>query len=399
MTNRDNNQDSCNVQEENLLAISADGPETTPKDRNGTRNKPEEIHSNDDDEENVHQSTAQPNNQLPTTQLDTGRQRYTSKQSLHKDVLVENREPKLLSDSELKNIGNRLCSLCRYDDAIIYYGHAISKNPNVAIYYSNRALCYLKLQQWNQTICDCRRALELEPNLIKAHFFYGQALAETLNFDDALKHLERAHELAKERKMNFGDDIAYQIRLVKRLRWTKSEDDNSRFEDELHNYLNGLIELDKQRRLNLLIEQKQSLKTVEDSWKTKASTSTKQQPEDLSTRSVGQLELEEQAIISRCDNYSDKLVSMFNDLKLRRKKRDVPEYLCGKISFEIMRDPVITPSGITYDRQDIEEHLRRVGYFDPITRQPLKVNQLISNLAMKEVVDAYLDENEWALHQ
>lgn len=40
------------------------------------------------------------------------------------------------------------------------------------------------------------------------------------------------------------------------------------------------------------------------------------------------------------------------------QKRDVPDYLCGKISFELMRDPVITPSGITYDRKDIEEHLQ-----------------------------------------
>ena len=27
--------------------------------------------------------------------------------------------------------------------------------------------------------------------------------------------------------------------------------------------------------------------------------------------------------------------------------REVPDYLCGKISFELMRDPIITPSGIT----------------------------------------------------
>ena len=40
------------------------------------------------------------------------------------------------------------------------------------------------------------------------------------------------------------------------------------------------------------------------------------------------------------------------------QKREVPDYLCGKISFELMRDPVITPSGITYDRKDIEEHLQ-----------------------------------------
>ena len=52
--------------------------------------------------------------------------------------------------------------------------------------------------------------------------------------------------------------------------------------------------------------------------------------------------------------------------------RDVPDYLCGKISFEIMKEPVITPSGITYDRKDIEEHLQvgcalRVGPLDPTT--------------------------------
>ena len=30
------------------------------------------------------------------------------------------------------------------------------------------------------------------------------------------------------------------------------------------------------------------------------------------------------------------------------QNREVPDYLCGKISFELMRDPCITPSGITY---------------------------------------------------
>jgi STIP1 family protein 1 len=29
----------------------------------------------------------------------------------------------------------------------------------------------------------------------------------------------------------------------------------------------------------------------------------------------------------------------------RRQKRDVPDFLCGKISFEILKEPVITPSG------------------------------------------------------
>lgn len=61
-----------------------------------------------------------------------------------------------------------------------------------------------------------------------------------------------------------------------------------------------------------------------------------------------------------------------------------------------MKEPVITPSGITYDRKDIEEHLQRVGHFDPVTRHPLTTDQLIPNLSMKEVVDSFLIENEWA---
>lgn len=74
----------------------------------------------------------------------------------------------------------------------------------------------------------------------------------------------------------------------------------------------------------------------------------------------------------------------------------MPDYLCGRISFEILKDPVITPSGITYDRKDIEEHLQRVGHFDPVTRKKLTSEELIPNLSMKEVVDAFLLENEWA---
>ncbi|XP_064808787.1 E3 ubiquitin-protein ligase CHIP-like [Oncorhynchus masou masou] len=76
-------------------------------------------------------------------------------------------------------------------------------------------------------------------------------------------------------------------------------------------------------------------------------------------------------------------------------KREIPDYLCGKIRFELMREPCIIPSGITYDRKDIEEHLQRVGHFDPVTQSPLTQDQLIPNLAMKEVIDAFIQENGW----
>ena len=47
-------------------------------------------------------------------------------------------------------------------------------------------------------------------------------------------------------------------------------------------------------------------------------------------------------------------------------------------------------------RKDLEEHLQRVGHFDPLTRVPLKRDALVPNLAMKEVIEEFLEHNTWA---
>ncbi|XP_028089114.1 E3 ubiquitin-protein ligase CHIP isoform X8 [Camellia sinensis] len=75
---------------------------------------------------------------------------------------------------------------------------------------------------------------------------------------------------------------------------------------------------------------------------------------------------------------------------------DVPDYLCCKITLDIFRDPVISPSGITYERGVILDHLQKVGTFDPITREPLSESQMIPNLAIKEAVQAFLGKHGWA---
>jgi len=38
----------------------------------------------------------------------------------------------------------------------------------------------------------------------------------------------------------------------------------------------------------------------------------------------------------------------------------VPEHLCCNITMDMFRDPVVTPSGVTYERSVILEHLERV---------------------------------------
>lgn len=270
------------------------------------------------------------------------------------------------SDKELKDLGNKHFTARNYESAIDCYTKALLKNPSVPHYYTNRALCYLNQKRWALAIADAKQALEREPNLVKGHFYLGKALLERDTLDEAIKHLQRANDLAREQKLNFGDDIAVQLRIARKKRWNIQEEHRIQQEIELQVYLNRLVLEDKERKVDEL------RRTGED------------------------VDLQIEKIEEQSDERVAEVGGMFAKTDERRRKREVPDFLCGKISFEILKEPVITPSGITYDRKDIEEHLQRVGHFDPVTRTKLTQDLLIPNFAMKEVVDSFLQENEWA---
>lgn len=96
----------------------------------------------------------------------------------------------------------------------------------------------MKLKKWDHSCQDCRRALDIDQNLVKAHFFLGQSLLELELFDEAIKHLQRACDLAKEQNRNFGDDIASQLRLARKRRFNVQEEKRICKEIELQSYLN-----------------------------------------------------------------------------------------------------------------------------------------------------------------
>ena len=287
----------------------------------------------------------------------------------------------MASSNKFKEEGNKLFMKRNYKEAIEMYTKAIEKS-NMSIYHTNRALCYYKMQQWPMAIEDCRRAIELDPHSVKAHFYMGQAACELNQFDEALVHLKRAHELTKELNENYGDEITRTIRNVKKRRWNFLEENRIKQEIELQSYLNRLMLEDKERQ----VKKAKGGGAV-------AATAT---PVVVIAENLNEKECEQiNAIEADYQQKCDELTRLFNENDSRRRKREIPDYLCGKISFEIMNDPVITPSGITYDRYDIEQHLHRVGRFDPVTRQELTIDQLIPNLTMKEVLEHFVSENEW----
>ncbi|KAJ1563755.1 RNA polymerase II-associated protein 3, partial [Nowakowskiella sp. JEL0078] len=71
--------------------------------------------------------------------------------------------------------------------AIAAYSKSVSfdSNPSTPAVYTNRALCFLKLSQFNNVIKDCDLALELESKNVKALWRRGLAKTELKDWSSA----------------------------------------------------------------------------------------------------------------------------------------------------------------------------------------------------------------------
>lgn len=77
-----------------------------------------------------------------------------------------------------------------------------------------------------------------------------------------------------------------------------------------------------------------------------------------------------------------------------------PEFRCP-ISLELMRDPVVGPTGITYDRAGIEAWLLAAGAGKtaaasstcPVTKGDLRADDLVPNHALRRVIQAWCVAN------
>jgi len=102
---------------------------------------------------------------------------------------------------------------------------------------------------------------------------------------------------------------------------------------------------------------------------------------------------------SQNKNDQDKMLNEILDMiKLNEKSfqdLEVPEYMCCKITFELMKEPIITPDGICYEKEILTEHLNKNGYFDPVTRKPLPVSKPIPNKTLRSAIEHFELENPW----
>ncbi|XP_073058129.1 E3 ubiquitin-protein ligase CHIP-like isoform X1 [Primulina eburnea] len=261
----------------------------------------------------------------------------------------------------LRQDGNTCFKKDRFAAAIEAYTEAITLCPNVPVYWTNRALCHLKRNDWKRVEEDCRRAVELDHHSVKGHYMLGLALLQRKVYAEGVKKLEKALDLGRGANPNgyMVEEIWQELATARYLTWEHEATERSW---NLQNLREACV---------AALKQKQFLDTSD----------TEGFVDENGKSNLDQLE---------------GLACVFDKAAENDTPTELPDYLCCKITLDIFRDPVITPCGITYERAVILEHLLKVGKFDPITREPLYAYQLVPNLAIKEAVRAYLEKHGWA---
>jgi len=251
-----------------------------------------------------------------------------------------------------KDRGNTLFTECRYVEAIQEYSAAIVLAPREVVLFTNRALCHSRLCNFTMVEDDCRKAIDLDMKSCKAHYLLGKAQLELRRFDEAIKSYTRALSYSKEqeRTKEFHDDAFDGLYMSKRHKWMEK---NAELVTKLENL--------KERCKQLLRDNPAN-------------------PNDTPTTD-DELSLIEAVFMERSEVITDTVV---------------PESMCCGISMELMRDPVVTPSGNTFDRKMLISHIRENGPIDPVSRQHMTADMLIPNLAMKSLIQEHFDRHPWA---
>jgi hypothetical protein len=90
---------------------------------------------------------------------------------------------------------------------------------------------------------------------------------------------------------------------------------------------------------------------------------------------------------SRQENLSTSASNNNNRNEVTSDWNEYESFICP-ICQEVMYDPVITPKGISYERKAILKWLEKKQEC-PITKQPLRKEDLITNFALKQAIENY----------
>ena len=100
--------------------------------------------------------------------------------------------------NEYKEMGNDAFRQAQYKRAMELYTSALMIKDDSHILYTNRAQALIKLGKHLDASHDCRKAIKLKPEFIKAYIHLSKALKELGEFQEAIDTLERAEDISEE---------------------------------------------------------------------------------------------------------------------------------------------------------------------------------------------------------
>uniref|UniRef100_H2ZC97 RNA-polymerase II-associated protein 3-like C-terminal domain-containing protein n=1 Tax=Ciona savignyi TaxID=51511 RepID=H2ZC97_CIOSA len=146
--------------------------------------------------------------------------KFETKPSSEADIEKKKEEIRRSLFEKLKTEGNSEVKRGNYEKAVVCYTKCMDMCPNEVASYTNRALCYLKLNKSVSASSDCTEALKRDPKNIKALFRRAQANKNLKNYEKACQDLNQVLKLEPENKSANTELVA-----VKKLKRNFNDED------------------------------------------------------------------------------------------------------------------------------------------------------------------------------
>ncbi|KAI4183138.1 MAG: hypothetical protein LQ348_004731 [Seirophora lacunosa] len=272
----------------------------------------------------------------------------------------------------------------------------MAEHPSNPKLFTNRAMTRIRLQSWDACIDDCLHSIALLPTNMKAYYYLAQAQLALHHPNEALTSARTAYDLCLDAgSWNASTRNVSQLVLqAKKEKWEAAERERMRRRSDLLRELeDGLLAMRSFELENWAVKHGITVNTT-----AADNNNNNNNNNNNATNTTSTAAQEEKAdILDTSRRKIEELRSVFavaDPVNLQR--REVPDWLIDNISFCVMHDPVVTRTGASYERSTILEHLKR-SPTDPLTREPLTVQDLRPNLLLKQACDAFLEENGWAV--
>jgi len=278
----------------------------------------------------------------------------------------------------LKEQGNEHFKVGNYKEAEDFYSQAIGVRSDDPKIFTNRALARLRLSNWRGAERDARKAIELQNEKhiegMKAHYYLAQALLSLRHVGEALEEAQKAYQMCLATTDSSTEILSQLVLRAKQAVWQARETSRLREMNDTLNTVETLLDQQLARDIQD-VEARFTSKEIGDFGR----------GEEIA-------ELEKDALERRKNIRAAFEVSG----RPETAERVVPDWMVDPITFEVMHDPVITPSGVSYERVAILKHLEQSD-LDPLTRQPLTEKVLVSNVGLKNACSEFLEMNGWAV--